>query len=505
MPEATDSDLGGPRPVSYLRPMGVGELLDAAFRLYRRHLGALFAVGLWAYAPTLLLAYPARTAAYLLQVVVLPLLLGAWVWLSARAAVGDTLSVGRAIGVGFSRYLPIALIGIFYMLVLAAVGLVVGLAGSPLVLAGELGAALLVVWFVVAFAPALGFVAVRLFAWKQVLVVERDWSAFGRSWLLSQGSFWKILGVIVLGWLVTMLPSAVAQFGGLMASGDSDWWTNEDVVPPSSLLVVGSLTSALVQPFSAVLSTLLYYDQRVAQGGLRRRARGRGVRVPREGHRCWAGRGTRPVSVSTSGALQDAGYAQAAEVLRAVAARPEYQPREPSWLERLRDTLLSWLGDALSALFGAEAAESGLAWFLLVLGAVAVGAFVWNRLRAPRIGGRRPAPEPQTVGTSEAHDERRARTADLEPALRAAREGRWDDAFSLVYDATVAALDARGELERADQKTAGDYRRELRGALRASFADLARRVEPVVWGGRPGSDETFTALLDRAEALGAAR
>jgi hypothetical protein len=95
-----------------------------------------------------------------------------------------------------------------------------------------------------------------------VVLEERSaGESFRRSWDLAKGEVGKILGTMVLAWLIfivlyALLIVIVGLIVGLLGS------SNERM---TSLLV--AILLALVYPITGVVTTLLYYDIRVRREG----------------------------------------------------------------------------------------------------------------------------------------------------------------------------------------------------------------------------------------------
>jgi Membrane domain of glycerophosphoryl diester phosphodiesterase len=113
-------------------------------------------------------------------------------------------------------------------------------------------------------AIVLGFIlSVRLLFVAQVLVIEHrsGLSALRRSWQVSDGSFWKLVGnvlvvglclVVVLG-ILTFVPEELSRSNG------GAWWL---------LSGLGStLSAAIATPFSTAAGMLLYIHCRVKKEG----------------------------------------------------------------------------------------------------------------------------------------------------------------------------------------------------------------------------------------------
>ena len=194
------------------------------------------------------------------------LLTGMLAVIVGRAVFGSTIGAGETWARIRGR-LP-ALIGLVALestgliLLCGAVGVIVGaiaaagngaatvILGFPLVLMSI--AALIYLYTALSFAPVL-------------IVLERlpVTGAIGRSFRLVRNSFWRVLGIRLLTWLVvTLIAGAIAipfELVGNLLGGPN--------VPALIGLTVGAVGSAIGQiitaPFSAGVDVLLYADRRI--------------------------------------------------------------------------------------------------------------------------------------------------------------------------------------------------------------------------------------------------
>jgi Membrane domain of glycerophosphoryl diester phosphodiesterase len=168
---------------------------------------------------------------------------------------GDRARIASAYGRAFRR-LP-ALIVVTLPLVLP------GIPGYLVLATGEdLGLAVLLL-----LAGALGWVAVQariLFAPLAVAAERRSvFAALARSWRLTSGRFWKIVGVLLLGVLIVFGVSLLFGFlfgllAGLGTPGPGTYVLS---------VVMGGLSALLIAPFFALLAMFLYVDARVTDEG----------------------------------------------------------------------------------------------------------------------------------------------------------------------------------------------------------------------------------------------
>ena len=286
-----------------LRPLALGDMYDAAFRIIRFNpratVGSAVLVAAISMAlPVLLtaaltlavdltpdgsggvstgeaLAILGTTGAVLLgallQAIGLLLVTGMIAHVVAAAAIGRRLSLGAAWAatrgsrwrlVGLSVLLGLMLAGL--VLAYAVVWLVVVLAAPT--------------WGVVLFGivtvPA--FVALLCWWWVRVyylpvpaLMIERSGvtAAIGRAFRLTRRQFWRTFGIGVLTAVVTFvagsvlaLPLSIAAQVVPLTMADSQYLALVTVV----LAALGTVVqTAFVTPFSAAVSSLQYLDQRM--------------------------------------------------------------------------------------------------------------------------------------------------------------------------------------------------------------------------------------------------
>jgi hypothetical protein len=250
---------GRPLP---LRQMGIGELIDAAVRLYRLEWKMLMAI---------------------VAVIVVPVtFLEVW---APQLLIGN---IGAAIppSDAFGQLLALSLILVAVQFLIVQPFLVAAVAraavdiylGEPVTIGGTYRYALRrsrsILWITIltALATLLGFilliipgiiVLVRLTVAPAALVVEghRGSSALRRSWRLTKGFFWRTLGTLLLSGVIAAIVSGIISIPGelaVQAMGPDAW-------PVSAL--VSMLATVLVTPFGMLVVVLLYFDLRIRKEG----------------------------------------------------------------------------------------------------------------------------------------------------------------------------------------------------------------------------------------------
>jgi hypothetical protein len=228
-----------------LRAMSVGEILDAAFTVYRERFGLLIGISI------IFLGLPTLINVYVELAGGLEALPGLWLaavvlsslgWLPSAAAIVWVISesvLSREPALGASLRLGLRkMVRLF----------VAGLAMYILVLLGFI--ALIVPGVII----ACGYSVV-----VQVVVLENLGSptdALGRSWALTKGYKGKAFLLALAFFAIYMVPFIAA---GVVAA----------VVPASGVtfLVAAQALAFVISPLFACVFTLFYYDLRVRQEG----------------------------------------------------------------------------------------------------------------------------------------------------------------------------------------------------------------------------------------------
>jgi MFS family permease len=295
-----------------LRPLGVGEILDGAFQAVRSNPRSMIGVSAAVVAAVTLLSlvpqafvlhglgsaalgagdglstreqldalsgaleaqlFPAALTFFAVTV------LNALLIVPVSAAVlGRRTPPGEMWQRAKGRLLPA--IGLALLTGLALGAVVVGLLvpGIVLLAAGPPALGALLLFAGVVAAVVLGvLLAVRWALAAPALVLERAsvTTAMRRSWRLTQGSFWRVLGILLLTGIIVSIGQAAISFplsalSSLPAAGQSDPYENLGTVFAQLLISgVGSIVAgAVFYTFNAASSALLYIDLRMRREGL---------------------------------------------------------------------------------------------------------------------------------------------------------------------------------------------------------------------------------------------
>ncbi|MEU6666108.1 glycerophosphoryl diester phosphodiesterase membrane domain-containing protein [Streptomyces sp. NPDC046727] len=312
---------GGPPPAAKpgvipLRPLGVGEILDGAVSTMRTYwrtvLGIALAVAVVTDACLVLVqgfvlndalartSLDSRTATpddvyralreSLLGTGIVTVISAAAVivatalltTITSRAVLGKPVSTGEAWREARPQIPKLA--GLLILLGLITVGVIVaGSLPGILILAGggsDTGGAGLFALGILGGVVVAVWLAIRYYLAAPALMLERQGitKAMGRSAKLVRGSWWRVLGIQLLAWLIANIVSAIVTIPfaliGSAVSGDSMdnfLGPNGGHVGWAFLIIrgIGSLIgTTLTLPISAGVTVLLYIDQRIRREAL---------------------------------------------------------------------------------------------------------------------------------------------------------------------------------------------------------------------------------------------
>lgn len=258
-----------------LRPLGVGEILDGAFRTVRRHPGATLGVAAAATAIRLAISLlvAAGSGRALFSSVHISDGLPSRAGLSATSLL--TAPVGAAVG--------------------AVVTAMIAIIASDAVLGRPTGVKvawnrvrpllwrLLVLGVVTTIGSTLGLVLLLIpgvFLWGAwalavpALVLERAGvgGSLRRSWRLAVPDWWRVWGTRALSALLALVVSGIlslpAAFYGAVSLFQTGGNGDIGVGPAVVLTITSAVSSILVEPFLAAVLALLYIDRRMRAEGL---------------------------------------------------------------------------------------------------------------------------------------------------------------------------------------------------------------------------------------------
>jgi hypothetical protein len=279
-----------------LRPMGAGEILDGAIRLYRDNFASLILITAAIYIPaytvgqalTGLLPMPPGDYGQLLRFTggfgsALLFLLGYPLGSGALAYAVSEYLLGRPVALrdvlrGVRGWLPplagavgvsaALILGIvtFSMVLVLAMFLSIGLPRLATQTGAAFGATLAVLTIGAASVP-LVTIFIRWQLFPQAVVLERSGirGALARSWSLTAGSFWRLLSTMsLLTVLVEVVRVAIAGIGvaamtlAFGRSLETVAWLGQSTY---------TLTGVVLEPVRMAAMTLIYYDLRIRREG----------------------------------------------------------------------------------------------------------------------------------------------------------------------------------------------------------------------------------------------
>jgi hypothetical protein len=287
-----------------LRPLGLGDIYDAAFRIIRFNpkatVGSAVLVSAVAMALPLLVtaaftwsvdlsldqsgndlataelagligSISALGIGAVLQGIGTILVTGMIAHVTAAAAIGRRLSLGEAWRATYGKRWR--LIGTSFLLALGAIALVAAYVGAWFAVAAAAdGATPVVIWGLLS-VPA--FTCLLVWLWIRVsylpvpaLMLEGVgvFGALGRGFRLSRRQFWRIFGIALLTLLITgvasqVLATPLGLIGQVAISALGPQYELLGLVVVQAVTSV--LTAAFVSPFSGAVTSLQYLDQRI--------------------------------------------------------------------------------------------------------------------------------------------------------------------------------------------------------------------------------------------------
>ncbi|MDU0349550.1 glycerophosphoryl diester phosphodiesterase membrane domain-containing protein [Actinomyces sp. MRS3W] len=177
------------------------------------------------------------------------------------ALIGQTLIIGL---IGFAGIM-IAIVGMV-LLMMGMLSAVDDNSGANLALFALLGFLLMIASVVVG-----AFFTVRLSVSGAALILENVgvWEGIRRSWNLTRGSFWRILGTLLLAGLITGAVSVVLAIPvGFISGIGAAFALGAAALITAVSTFLGSVVNAVIMPFSAAVTALIYIDLRMRQEGL---------------------------------------------------------------------------------------------------------------------------------------------------------------------------------------------------------------------------------------------
>ena len=267
--------MSAPSYTPQLRPLSVGEILDAGFRLVRHRFGTLVGCVLVPIVPLYILgtiivgstdptafdvnapvdnsgaAVTGRIIDQLLSSVAAALAVAACFKAISAAYLGERAGMGESLRYAAGRFVPLIVAYIVVLLIL-------------------------IPGFIALIIPGI-WLAVKLSMTFPAVVCEKagPFRAIGRSWALTKDNWWRVFGallvVFILLFVITIALGGV--LGAVLLSSD----TMSEVAFAILTTLIGLLISAITYPLWAAIVTVLYYDLRVRNEGFDLQLLARGV------------------------------------------------------------------------------------------------------------------------------------------------------------------------------------------------------------------------------------
>lgn len=310
-----------PKPgIIPLRPLSIGEIISGAFESLRANPRAMFLpslivltatgalsavlnylgtsfllsrvddllnssdVRISGILPVFMGSFASQMVGALLTALATTILTGLLIVAVSRSVLGRIATPGEVWERTRGRILPligqtllITLITVIADAIIVVIGIVLIVIIAASVTGPDPGAGAIVITLLAALALtvivfiAAAFLVVRLSLAPAALMLENTGvvEGIGRSWALTRGSFWRVLGILVLAGLITGLVTGTLSFGlGMVLGVISVGLPAAQPLVSAVTVLLTSVLSALVLPFTAAVTALTYIDLRMRTEGL---------------------------------------------------------------------------------------------------------------------------------------------------------------------------------------------------------------------------------------------
>jgi len=190
----------------------------------------------------------------------------------------------------------------------------------------------------------------------------------------------------------------------------------------------------------------------------------------------------------------------ARSTLTQILARSEFhQVHGPTWFDRLKTRIISWIVRMLTVAFGSSSAPVVGRVFVWLLVAIAVTTLAWFIYREMKRNARLETIMPEVLPVSA-----KQWRVWLAEAQAAAAKGLWRDAVHLAYWGGISFLEESGMWRPDQARTPREYLRLLPADShhRTALSTLTRQLEVTWYGDRPAGADTFAETLNHLEELG---
>ena len=257
--------MSAPSFTPQLRPLSVGEMLDAGFRLFRHRFGTLVACVVVPVVPltilgTIIIASTdpdafdvnatstdsgAALAGFLISIFLqsagAALAVAACFKAISAAYLGERASFGDSLAYALRRFIP--------LMVAYIVIVIITIPG-----------------FILLLIPGI-WLTIKLCMAFPAVIFERagPFRSIGRSWKLTRNNWWRVFGTLVVVFLIALVVNfALAAVLGIVAAGSD---SISEVAYAVLNTIITLLTYMLTYPLWAAVMTVIYYDLRVRNEG----------------------------------------------------------------------------------------------------------------------------------------------------------------------------------------------------------------------------------------------
>ena len=178
--------------------------------------------------------------------------------------------IGQSLLIGMITFATVTLMLVFF--VGATFSLFNASSPSGTEIASIIGILLVVFILALLLSIAAFYFTIRLSFSSAALILENVgvWEGMRRSWQLTKGSFWRVVGILLIAALITsaltgIVSSILGAAGGLVAAQE-----NADAYAAimAGANFLNSVLQAAILPFSAAVTALTYIDLRMRKEGL---------------------------------------------------------------------------------------------------------------------------------------------------------------------------------------------------------------------------------------------
>ena len=278
-----------------LRPLGVGDVLDRTFTVYRAKplvfIGlsaiwylllvlvfvvlavAIFAGALAAFARQATTPSPEQIAgaavgiigfvlvAIVVAIIAISAQSASLVYAASRRYLAKDVAIGESFRAGLSASGRLFIAGVLVFLA------IVGVWAVLLIVAAITNQGLAFFLAILAAIVATAYLGCSWLVAPVIVVVEKmgPIAALGRAWGLSGGNRWRILGIQVLLFILNLVLSLLigGLFGGLVAAGAQGGTPGQLGVTSIVQSIVNLASTIIWAPVEWIAFTVLYYDLRV--------------------------------------------------------------------------------------------------------------------------------------------------------------------------------------------------------------------------------------------------